>query len=52
MSNTVPNLLFGPGPNDGFTSGGIAAFDDLREGEENGGGRRQNGRRAVVVWTL
>ncbi len=30
MSNTSPELLFGPGPNDGFTSSGIAAFDDLR----------------------
>lgn len=30
MSNTVPNLLFGPGPNEGFTPSGIAAFDDLR----------------------
>lgn len=31
MSNTAPNLLFGPGSNYyGFTSSGIAAFDDLR----------------------
>lgn len=30
MSNTPPNLRFGPGPSDGFTPAGIAAFDDLR----------------------
>lgn len=30
MANTSPNLLFGPGSNDGFTPAGIAAFDNLR----------------------
>ena len=30
MSNLSPDLLFGPGPSDGFTPAGIAAFDDLR----------------------
>lgn len=30
MTNTTPDLLFGPGPSDGFTPAGIAAFDDLR----------------------
>ena len=30
MSKTSPDLLFGPGPNNGFTPAGIAAFDDLR----------------------
>lgn len=30
MSNTSTDLRFGPGPSDGFTPAGIAAFDDLR----------------------
>ena len=30
MSDISPQLLFGPGPSDGFTPAGIAAFDDLR----------------------
>lgn len=30
MSTISPDLLFGPGPSDGFTPAGIAAFDDLR----------------------
>ena len=30
MPDTRPDLRFGPGTSDGFTSSGIAAFDDLR----------------------
>ena len=30
MPPDKPDLLFGPGPNSGFTPAGIAAFDDLR----------------------
>ena len=30
MTSPTPDLLFGPGPSDGFTPAGIAAFDDLR----------------------
>ena len=30
MSNKSPDLLFGPGPSNGFTPTGISAFDDLR----------------------
>ena len=30
MPHTKPDLIFGPGPNSGFTPAGIAAFDDLQ----------------------
>ncbi len=30
MARSKPDLLFGPGPNSGFTPTGIAAFDNLR----------------------